>query len=65
MKDKSNNFWHAYSHILYEPLCKKVGTGGQISFKTSQEPKTIMKTPYPEVGHETQEYDLTNSQNNL
>ena len=26
----------------------------------SQEPKTIMKTPYLEVGHETQEYDLTN-----
>ena len=24
VKDKSNNFWHAYSHILYEPLCKKV-----------------------------------------
>ena len=24
VKDKSNNFWHAYSHILYEPLWKKV-----------------------------------------
>ena len=24
VKDKSNNFWHTYSHILYEPLWKKL-----------------------------------------
>ena len=35
------------------------GPGGQISFKMSQEPKTIKKKPLQEVGHGTQEYDLT------
>ena len=35
------------------------GPGGQISFKMSQEPKTIKKKHYQEVGHGTQEYDLT------
>ena len=35
------------------------GPGGQISFKMSQEPKTIMKTPYQEVGQKNQEYDST------
>ena len=35
------------------------GPGGQISFKISQEPKTIKKKPYQEIGHGTQEYDLT------
>ena len=34
--------------------------GGQISFKMSQEPITIKKKPYQEVGHGTQEYDWTN-----
>ena len=24
VKDRSNNFWHTYSHILYEPLWKKL-----------------------------------------
>ena len=35
------------------------GPGGQIYFKMSQEPKTIEKKPWQEVGHGSQEYDLT------
>ena len=35
------------------------GPGGQISLKMSQEPKTVKKKTYQEVGHGTQENDLT------
>ena len=35
------------------------GPGGQISFKMSQEPKTSEKKYWTEVGHISQEFDLT------
>ena len=64
MEQNSSQTLDRFSHIKKSSR-KKIrpefsgGTGGQIYFKMSQELITIKKKPYQEVGHGTQEYDLT------